>query len=86
MHSRVIVLMCNTKCVLLQVGVSFRREQAAPGDQVSVVATASPNSVVVLGVIDKSLTLLADACKSVDKNNVSISDHEHCLLLPLPVV
>ncbi|CAI8027819.1 Murinoglobulin-1, partial [Geodia barretti] len=53
-----------------QVGVSFGTGEAEPGDQVSVVTTASPNSVVVLGVIDKSLSLLADACKSVDTNNV----------------
>ena len=51
--------------------MSFGTGEAEPGDQVSVVTTASPNSVVVLGVIDKSLSLLADACKSVDTNNVS---------------
>ena len=45
--------------------------EAAPGDEVSIVTTADPGSVVVLGVIDKSLTLLADACKSVDTDNVS---------------
>lgn len=53
--------------------MSFGKVEAVPGDQVSVVTTASPNSVVVLGVIDKSLTLLADACKSVDTSNVSHS-------------
>lgn len=37
----------------------------------SILTRADPNSVVVLGVIDKSLTLLADACKSVDTKNVS---------------
>ena len=57
--------------MIVQVGVSFGTGEAEPGDQVSVVTTASPNSVVVLGVIDKSLSLLADACKSVDTNNVS---------------
>ena len=46
-----------------------------PGDDVSITTTASPDSVVVLGVIDRSLTLLADACKSVDTNNVSLYYH-----------
>ena len=53
--------------------MSFGTTEASPGDQVSITTQASPGSVVVLGVIDKSLTLLADACKSVDTNNVSNS-------------
>ena len=53
-------------------GLSFSdKREASPGDEVSIVTSASPDSVVVLGVIDKSLTLLADECKSVDTNNVS---------------
>ena len=55
----------------LQVGVSFGRREASPKDDVTITTRASPDSVVVLGVIDKSLTLLADACKSVDQGNVS---------------
>ena len=57
----------------------INKEIAAPGDDVSVVCTASPNSVVVLGVIDKSLTLLADACKSVETSNVSVLRILHCV-------
>ena len=34
-------------------------------------AVTSPRSVVLLSVIDKSLTLLADACKSLESDNVS---------------
>lgn len=45
--------------------------EAAPGDDISIVTNSEPDSVVLLSVIDKSLTLLADACKSVDKGNVS---------------
>lgn len=49
----------------------FDKTEASPGDSVSILTRADPNSIVVLGVIDKSLSLLADACKSVDTNNVS---------------
>ena len=62
-----------------QVGVTFNQSSASPGDSISVspgdsisVATVtSPGSVVLLSVIDKSLTLLADACKSLESDNVS---------------
>ena len=57
----------------LQVRVSFDAKVASPGDKVSITTRASPDSVVVLGVIDTSLTLLAEACKSVDTNNVSVT-------------
>jgi CD109 antigen len=53
-----------------EVAVSFDAKVASPGDKVSITTRASPDSVVVLGVIDTSLTLLAEACKSVDTNNV----------------
>lgn len=50
----------------------FDKTEASPGDKVSILTKAEPNSVVVLRAIDKSLTLLAEACKSVDSNNVSV--------------
>ena len=56
----------------MQVDVTSNKVEAEPGDEISFVTTASPNSVVVLGVIDKSLTLLADACRSLESNNVSL--------------
>lgn len=51
--------------------LSFNQSFAEPGDPVAITTTASPNSVVLLSVVDKSLSLLADACKSLDKDNVS---------------
>ena len=53
--------------------MSFGKDEASPGDDISITTDADPGSVVVLGVIDKSLTLLADACKSVDNDNVSFN-------------
>ena len=54
-----------------QVGVTFNQSSASPGDSISVATVTSPGSVVLLSVIDKSLTLLADACKSLESDNVS---------------
>ena len=48
----------------------FDQKDAKPGDDVSIISKAAPNSIVLLSVVDKSLTLLADACKSLDKDNV----------------
>ncbi len=36
-------------------------------------AVTEPDAVVLLSVVDKSLSLLADACKSLEKDNVSDS-------------
>ena len=54
-----------------QVGVAFNQSNASPGDSINVATVTSPGSVVLLSVIDKSLTLLADACKSLESDNVS---------------
>ena len=54
-----------------QVGVAFNQSSASPGDSINVATVTSPGSVVLLSVIDKSLTLLADACKSLESSNVS---------------
>ena len=54
-----------------QVEVAFNQSSASPGDSISVATVTSPGSVVLLSVIDKSLTLLADACKSLESDNVS---------------
>ena len=56
-----------------QVGVAFNRSSASPGESISIETVTSPHSVVVLSVFDKSLTLLADACKSLESDNVSCS-------------
>jgi len=53
------------------VGVAFNQSSASPGDPISIETVTSPRSVVVLSIIDKSLTLLADACKSLESGNVS---------------
>jgi len=53
-----------------QVGVAFNQSSASPGDPISIETVTSPRSVVVLSIIDKSLTLLADACKSLESGNV----------------
>ena len=52
-------------------GVSFSQSQASPGDPITLTASASPNSVVLLSVFDRSLTLLAEACRSLESSNVS---------------
>ena len=51
--------------------MAFNQSSASPGDSISVATVTSPGSVVLLSVIDKSLTLLADACKSLESDNVS---------------
>ena len=51
--------------------MAFNRSSASPGDPISIETVTSPRSVVLLSVIDKSLTLLADACKSLESDNVS---------------
>ena len=51
--------------------MAFNQSNASPGDSISVATVTSPGSVVLLSVIDKSLTLLADACKSLESDNVS---------------
>ena len=51
--------------------MTFNQSSASPGDSINVATVASPGSVVLLSVIDKSLTLLADACKSLESGNVS---------------
>ena len=51
--------------------MTFNQSSASPGDSINVATVTSPGSVVLLSVIDKSLTLLADACKSLESGNVS---------------
>ena len=51
--------------------MSFNQSRASPADPISISTATSPNSVVLLSVIDKSLTLLADACRSLEQDNVS---------------
>ena len=50
--------------------MAFNQSSASPGDSINVTTVTSPGSVVLLSVIDKSLTLLADACKSLESGNV----------------
>ena len=50
--------------------MAFNQSSASPGDSISVKTVTSPGSVVLLSVIDKSLTLLADACRSLESGNV----------------
>ena len=54
----------------IQVNISFESTVTTPGEDISITTETSSDSMVVLGVIDKSLTLLAKACKSVEKSNV----------------
>jgi len=56
---------------ILQVDVSFSKDSAQPGDDISITTMADADTPVLVGVIDTSLTLLADACKSLESNNVS---------------
>lgn len=56
----------------VQVTAYFNQSSAEPGDPISLTATATPGSVVLLSVYDKSLSLLAEACKSMENDNVSI--------------
>ena len=51
--------------------MAFSDDIVKPGDPVSMTTSTTPNSVVLLSVVDKSLTLLAEACKSLEKENVS---------------
>ncbi len=55
---------------ILQVTTYFNETHAEPGDPISLTATATPGSIVLLSVYDKSLSLLAEACKSLEKDNV----------------
>ena len=68
-------VMWKHECVTCdcQVQVAFNRSSASPGESISIETVTSPHSVVVLSVFDKSLTLLADACKSLESDNVSCS-------------
>ena len=50
--------------------MNFSNRSPEIGDLVSITTTASPDSVVLLSVMDRSLTLLADECKSLEKANV----------------
>lgn len=54
-----------------QVNVSFSAQDASPGDEVAITTQSSSDSLVLLSVIDSSLHLLADACKSATSDNVS---------------
>ena len=65
------VLMCLNVIYLWQVTMAFSDDIVEPGDPVSMTTSTTPNSVVLLSVVDKSLTLLAEACKSLEKENVS---------------
>ena len=58
--------------LLIKVNVVFNETLVEPGDPISITTTASPDSVILLSVIDKSLTLLAKSCKSLEKDNVII--------------
>jgi len=53
------------------VDLSFSGDIVEPGDPVSITTVTEAGSVVLVSVVDKSLTLLAEACKSLEKDNVS---------------
>ena len=57
----------------IQMTTAFNQSSAEPGDPISLTATASPGSIVLLSVYDKSLSLLAEACKSLENDNVRTS-------------
>ncbi|XP_064400639.1 C3 and PZP-like alpha-2-macroglobulin domain-containing protein 8 [Halichondria panicea] len=52
------------------VHLSFSGDIVEPGTPVSVRTVTEPGSVVLVSVVDKSLSLLAEACKSLEKDNV----------------
>ena len=58
---------------LYQVTVGFSEESAQPGDAITVNASADADTPVLVGIIDTSLTLLAESCKSLQ--SASVSDH-----------
>ena len=64
----------------IQMTTHFNQSHAEPGEPISLTATATPGSIVLLSVYDKSLSLLAEACKSLEKDNVRIV-HEKCSLI-----
>ncbi|EDO32955.1 predicted protein [Nematostella vectensis] len=52
-----------------EVSVSFSRDSAKPGDQVNLLATATPDSLVAFRVVDKSV-LLMDKDNDITCNKV----------------
>lgn len=52
-----------------------------PGDAVTVKTVTEPDAVVLLSVVDKSLSLLAEACKSLEKDNVSFTVIKNGLII-----
>ena len=80
---RNIVLFC------LKVSLSFNASSAEPGDDVSIVTESNPDSLVLLSVSDSSLHLLAEACKSMSKNSVSLNKNKRVglsCILPVFIV
>ena len=50
--------------------MSFDKETATPGDAVSIATRSVPESFVLLSVVDSSLHLLSESCKSSSSDNV----------------
>ena len=50
--------------------MSFDKETATPGDAVSISTRSVPESFVLLSVVDSSLHLLSESCKSSSSDNV----------------
>ena len=50
--------------------ISFGKDSAQPGEDVTIRATADVDTPVLVGIIDTSLTLLAESCKSLQSSSV----------------
>lgn len=50
--------------------IRFGKRSAQPGDEITIRATADADTPVLIGVIDTSLTLLAESCKSLHSASV----------------
>ena len=50
--------------------VHFGKNSAQPGDDITIRANADADTPVLIGIIDTSLTLLAESCKSLQSASV----------------
>ena len=50
--------------------IRFGKSSAQPGDEITIRATADTDTPVLIGIIDTSLTLLAESCKSLHSASV----------------
>ena len=61
--------------------IHFTKDFAEPGENITVSATADANTPVLIGIIDTSLMLLAESCKSLQSSSVRDLIYVYCHIM-----